>query len=135
MRCAPPIPEATRLHGHVVASLETWLARIEGREVKTGAWWPDAALGDLAARRLLTVRAWRKFAAGLDAATLAREVRFTNSAGVDCHDPIEAIVRHVVNHSTHHRAQIASLMRAAGQKPPVLDYIVWRRELGERSTL
>lgn len=126
---ATPPATATRLYAHVVGSLETWLERTEGRPVRAGAWWPESDLADLLARRRRISSAWLAYAARLDGIELAREVRFTNSAGIACLDPVEAIVRHVVNHGTHHRAQIAVELRATGVAPPAMDYIVWRREL------
>jgi len=31
----------------------------------------------------------------------------------------------VVNHTTHHRAQVSTRLRAAGGEPPLVDYIAW----------
>lgn len=122
---APP-PKAVKLFGHLVASLENWLARVEGR--KAAAWWPEAPLDELSRRRVAALARWREYAGSLDARELAREVVFENSAGLPCRDPVEAIVRHVVNHGTYHRGQIASALRDAGHPAPAIDYIVWRRE-------
>ena len=130
LESAKPLPEpALKTWGHVVASLECWLERVEGRNVPPGAWWSTATLAEWGKRRAAAHARWAVYAEGLDARELAREVRFTNSSGQPCHDPVEAIVRHVVNHGTHHRAQVATSLRAAGLVPPAMDYIVWRREL------
>jgi len=37
------------------------------------------------------------------------------------------ILLHVVNHSTHHRGQVAGFLRASGITPPPLDYIAYVR--------
>src|SRR4029079_17913742 len=127
---ADPVPDAAaKLWGHVVDALEAWLDRVEGRPVAASRWWTRAPLSEWKTRRIDAHARWTEWARRLDAAELSREVRFTNSAGQPCRDPVEAVVRHVVNHGTHHRAQIASHLRAAGSAPPVLDYIAWRREL------
>lgn len=44
--------------------------------------------------------------------------------------PLWKIVLHVVNHSTHHRGQVAGFLRALGRVPPSLDSITFAR-LGE----
>ena len=31
----------------------------------------------------------------------------------------------VVNHTTHHRAQINARLRVLGAEPPIVDYIAW----------
>jgi uncharacterized damage-inducible protein DinB len=129
LRAAPGVsPDAVKLFGHVAASLATWMVRIQGGVATPKDWWPPWSVDESSRRLAAAVSKWQEYAARLDAKELAREVRFTNSLGVDCHDPVEAIVRHVVNHGTHHRAQIASLLRAAGHAPPNADYIAWRRE-------
>jgi uncharacterized damage-inducible protein DinB len=38
------------------------------------------------------------------------------------------LIRHVVNHSTYHRGQLATQLRQLGQIPPATDFIVYRRE-------
>jgi uncharacterized damage-inducible protein DinB len=42
--------------------------------------------------------------------------------------PLWQIVLHVVNHGTHHRGQVAAMMRAMGHVPPPLDLIRYYRE-------
>ena len=105
------------------------MLRIEGHNPPADAWWKPATLAEWGRRRPAAHAKWMAYAEKLDARELARDAHFTNSAGQACRDPVEAIVRHVVNHGTHHRAQIASTLRAAGFPPPVMDYIAWRREL------
>jgi uncharacterized damage-inducible protein DinB len=131
---ANPLPDAAlKTWGHVVASLDCWLDRIQGKSVPPAVWWSPAPLAEWGKRRPAAHARWTAYARTLDARELAREVRFTNSAGQPCHDPVEAIVRHLVSHGTHHRAQVSASLRAAGFEPPTMDYIVWRRELQQAS--
>jgi uncharacterized damage-inducible protein DinB len=39
--------------------------------------------------------------------------------------PPWAVLRHVVNHATYHRGQIASKLKRFGKEPPVTDFIFW----------
>jgi len=122
----PPLPQAERIFAHVVGAMELWYERVVGGEYKKLAVWPEVR------PRLEAVsERWRAHLARADANELARRVEFTNSAGQACADRLDDIVRHVVNHGSHHRGQIASLLRAAGQVPETLDFIVWRRKQGE----
>ena len=136
LRCAQALqaaggpPAAVRVWAHVVGALETWFERVIGAQSARTEIWPE--IQDLAVlqRRFEGVhQAFRRHLERCEPAELARLVRFKNSKGEPCADPLEAILRHLMNHGTHHRAQLASALRAAGHAPPSMDYIVWRREL------
>ena len=65
--------------------------------------------------------------ADADAGT-ARRPHDPSSAGPD-RDPAPRVVfRHVVNHSTYHRGQVASKLKRLGVEPPVTDFIFWAFE-------
>lgn len=39
--------------------------------------------------------------------------------------PVHDILTHLLNHGTHHRAQLLSQLKRLGHQPPVLDYIAY----------
>lgn len=123
-----PLPTATRLFAHVVGASELWLARVENTDTTHLAVWPEFPTAALTLERSDAVSSrWTLLLSTATTADLTRAITFHNSKNEPCSDPLEAIVTHLANHGTHHRAQIASLLRAAGANPPSLDYIVWRR--------
>jgi uncharacterized damage-inducible protein DinB/uncharacterized protein YciI len=128
-RLPAPHAQAERLFAHLVGASELWFERVTGGDYGKLAVWPEGVpLAELRRRCEAVAQRWRAHLEQADAHELARVVEFRNSAGQPCADPLEAIVRHVVNHGPHHRGQIASLLRAAGQPPENLDFIVWRRQ-------
>lgn len=53
---------------------------------------------------------------------------YTNSSGESFSNKISDILFHVINHSTHHKAQISSQFRQAGIEPLITDYIFYKRK-------
>jgi uncharacterized damage-inducible protein DinB len=62
------------------------------------------------------------FINGLGIGDLDRRVSYENPPGTAWTYMLREMVRHVVNHSTYHRGQIASLLRRFGTTPPPTDY-------------
>lgn len=67
----------------------------------------------------------------LDSATdesLYEQISYSNTKGVPFQNTVKDILSHVINHSTHHRAQIAARLREQGIAPPQTDYIFYLRQ-------
>jgi uncharacterized damage-inducible protein DinB len=58
---------------------------------------------------------------------LSERVAYANTRGEAFENTAADIFAHLINHSTHHRAQAAAALRAAGKVPPATDYIFFRR--------
>jgi len=63
----------------------------------------------------------------IDSIDLAQSFEYSNTKGQTFTNSLRDILFHVVNHSTHHRAQIATELKANGIAPLVTDYIVYKR--------
>ena len=64
----------------------------------------------------------------LNTVNLSDSVTYRNSKGQEFTNSGRDILFHVVNHTTHHRAQIISDFRQAGIEPLVTDYIFYKRK-------
>ncbi|MBK7645595.1 MAG: DinB family protein [Planctomycetes bacterium] len=122
------LARAERLFAHIVGAQEVWYERVAGGGSRKLAVWPEhVPLAEAHTRFEVIAERWRAQLEKADANELARRVEFKNSKGEACSDRLDDILRHIVNHGTHHRGQIASLLREAGHVPETLDFIVWRR--------
>ena len=110
---------------HTLWSEWIWLERLRGRsprEVFDPAGFPTVA--DIRAR-------WSPvedgYAAVLDPpdVDLARPVTYTNRKGEEWTYPVGQILRHVMNHGTHHRGQLVTMLRQLGEVPPTTDFLVF----------
>jgi uncharacterized damage-inducible protein DinB len=63
----------------------------------------------------------------LEQADFSAPITYTNSQGQVFTNTVRDILFHVNNHSTHHKAQLASRFKALDIKPLVTDYIFFRR--------
>ena len=111
--------EILRLFSHVFNAQEIWLNRINESSNAVGVW--DEFDLDTCIERLKRSNAdwieWLKRPHDFD-----KNISFTNSAGESHIMRLGDIVIHVANHSTHHRGQIATLLRQQNIAPPKGDY-------------
>jgi uncharacterized damage-inducible protein DinB len=115
---------------HLVAAEEIWLSRWKGapRAKLTGV----EEVGDL--RALLEwwgrVRDERdRYLATVSEADLDGEMEMKTAAGATYRHRYSDMFRHLANHSTYHRGQLAAMLRLIGEKPPSTDLIRFYREV------
>lgn len=122
----PDDARAVSLFAHIVATEEIWLARLEGRPQATPIW-PERNLERCKADMTKTVSAWKRFLDAREESDLNQPIDYATSQGEPFKNSVKEVVTHVVNHGTHHRAQIVSRLREAGHVPPATDYIFYIR--------
>jgi uncharacterized damage-inducible protein DinB len=118
---------------HIVGAewiwLERWMARVPGGFPE---WVLKPELADLMARLRAVEQERAQYLASLPANAGESMVKFRLMNGTEDQQPVEVMVRHVVNHGTYHRGQIAAFLRQNGVKPPSTDYIAFARILPAR---
>lgn len=116
------LPEANKLFSHVLTAQHIWAKRILGEQPKKGVWeeQPKAVFEELSAENALL------FQTILATKQLDEVIHYANSYG-EFENGLQDILFHVVNHSTYHRAQIATMLKKAGQVPPVTDFVILKR--------
>jgi uncharacterized damage-inducible protein DinB len=69
------------------------------------------------------------YASDLTDAEVNRSLTYKNLAGQAFSSPIWQILLHVVNHGTHHRGQVTTMLRQLGETPTNLDLIRYHRSV------
>ncbi len=112
---------------HMYWAQQMWIHRIGGPYEKPADLWALKRLDACVADGAEMTKAW---IAILETCELETPITFTTvSDNVTYTHTIGEIVTHVVNHGTHHRAQISSILRGQGVTPPGTDYIFYLRTL------
>ncbi|MFN0136647.1 MAG: DinB family protein [Phycisphaerae bacterium] len=113
---------------HTWAGEHVWVQRWQG---KSETKWPDeSAAVTIADLRERFRAAWRErdaFLATLSGADIEREVSYRDSRGSMFRASLHDMIRQMVVHSIHHRAQIVNILRRLGTSAPELDYMMHAR--------
>jgi uncharacterized damage-inducible protein DinB len=115
-------PAGLRVMGHVIGAEWLWLARLE-RVTPRLAVWPALSAVECEAECVALPGAWRAFLAAADPGRLSEVVAYVSSKGESWRSTVGDILTHVVLHSSYHRGQVASHLRAAGAEPAYTDFI------------
>lgn len=115
------------LLSHLLRTRLLWLGRVEASPDAGLPFWQRDTLDACAARAKAGTAAWLRHLASCTDADLTRTATYTNSKGITYTSTLREVITHVVNHGTHHRAQIALLLRDNGVAPPLTDYIFYTR--------
>jgi uncharacterized damage-inducible protein DinB len=123
---ASSFPSVRGTLGHIVAAEWIWLRRWRGESpTAMPGWVSESSLSELRGQ-LAAVEAERdQYLASLSDADLAQRVEYRTLAGQAYFDPLAGLMRHLVNHSTYHRGQVATQMRHCGKVPPTTDLFAY----------
>ena len=124
---AQPRPMLNLL-GHIASTQEIWLARILNTDTQHQANWPEYDLETIKQKLPESSEEWAEFIETMNDEHLKEEHQYSNSKGKLFKTTLEDVVLHVINHATHHRAQLVKMLRDQGEEPPVTDYIFYSRE-------
>ncbi len=112
------------LMNHIVNAHQIWNSRISGDEPFDV--WIIHSFHDL---KNIDILNYTKTLHIIDTKEFSEVIKYTNSKGETFTNSVKDILFHVVNHSTYHRAQIATECKSAGIAPLVTDYIFLKREM------
>jgi uncharacterized damage-inducible protein DinB len=107
---------------HVLGTEYVWFSRIKAEKSLMPVW-PELNLTEAQQHAQDLARIWSTYLDALDEAASARNIVYQNTKGETWSNSVEDILTHVIMHSTYHRGQIASDMRAAGNTPAYTDFI------------
>jgi uncharacterized damage-inducible protein DinB len=113
---------------HHAGALRAWGTRFEGGQVT--ALPSESEVPDVETALRLVVEGYETLVreAGRAGEELNQIFTYRSLRGFMVSLPRWALLRHVVNHGTYHRGQIANMMRQVGAAPPSTDFFLWAME-------
>ena len=111
---------------HIVLVQRLWLDRIQGVNAAY-RYWDPAPVSEILEMSEFSTGDWIQFLSVVSPDGWHRRINYVNVRGVSFVNSLEEIVTQVINHSTHHRAQVSLMIRQACHQPPVLDFISFAR--------
>ena len=124
----PTQEEARKLLSHIAHAQEIWLGRMESSERANTPLWDSISHEEIAEKLESNNAGWNSYLSSLSEDDFGKEIEYRSMKGDPFSTKIVDILFHVINHSTHHRAQISTLLRQSGITPAPTDYILFARE-------
>ncbi len=115
------------IFSHIIISQILWLNRVKKESYEFSDFWQMLNLEEMNALYLRSTIDWISFIKKREEENLELLYSYTNSKGLKYSNTLAQIMTHVINHSTYHRAQIATLLREENIQPPLTDYIAFFR--------
>lgn len=115
--------KAIKLFSHILDSHSIWNGRISPPQ-SPYAVWQIQATEDF---HKIDQTNYEQTQHILNSEDLNQKIQYTTSTGLPFTNTIRDIVFHVLNHSTYHRAQIATEFKNNGMEPLATDYILFKR--------
>ncbi len=114
---------------HIAWGEWLWLARWQERAATDQSPLDCEDLTTLHSRWSDIQREQTQFIAHLVPAAFKRLISYENPVGTRWTYSLQHMLQHVVNHSTYHRGQVASMLRQVGATAPATDFLLRLDEL------
>ena len=115
---------------HLLVAQQTWLKRCMALPAPTTPLWPQWPAEDFISIIDANHTAIIAYLETLQPQDFDRKITYKSSIG-QFENTLSDILAHLVNHGTHHRAQIGQYLKMAGAELPASDYILYIRNLNQ----
>lgn len=118
-------PKILTFISHIHNAQLIWFDRINGISSETPVW-AEYSIEEAIEKLRESSEMWIAHINQVE--KLDQEISYHNSIGEAHTSVLSDIMTHVANHGTHHRGQLALLLREEGIAPPASDFIFFSRD-------
>ncbi|MVN91130.1 DinB family protein [Mucilaginibacter aquatilis] len=120
---------AVKLTAHILGAQQIWLSRCRTDSAAGLTVWPDLQAVQLKYIMQENHTQWIDYIKTLNTDDFEKPVAYITTKGAQYTDKLIDILTHVINHGTHHRAQVGQELKKAGiNELPSTDYIFYTRQ-------
>jgi uncharacterized damage-inducible protein DinB len=120
--------KAEQLMAHLLTAQQVWLGRCIDKSANITTLWPDWKADTFEQMINNNHQQWLKYLESLNDSDFERRIRYKNLQGDNFETGLTDILTHLINHGTHHRAQVGQHLKLEGADLPSTDYILFARE-------
>lgn len=121
--------KAVELMAHLLVAQQIWLNRCKGLPAVGGALWPDWKADTFSDIIAENSKEWLNYLDSLQEDDFEKLIPYKNSKGDSFENKLSDVLAHLINHGTHHRAQIGQQLKFIGADSlPNTDYIAYLRQ-------
>lgn len=120
--------KAEQLMAHLLTAQQVWLGRCIDKPANITTLWPDWKADTFEQMINNNHQQWLKYLESLNDSDFERRIRYKNLQGDNFETGLTDILTHLINHGTHHRAQVGQHLKLEGADLPSTDYILFARE-------
>lgn len=117
-------PKILKFVSHIANAQIIWLSRLKDETTSVGVW-EEYELKEALELLERSSQNWLEYIYSDD--ELDGVISYKNSRGQVFESRVADILTHVANHGTHHRGQIALMLREENIAPPASDFIFYAR--------
>jgi len=124
--------KVVQLMAHILAAQQIWLNRCLGLPQAAVELWigPGTQVTGFTEKITENYKAWIECLDGFTEADFDKTIYYQNLRGDNWESKLVDILAHVINHGTHHRAQIGQQLKFNGAETlPNTDYIAYIRQI------
>lgn len=124
-----PSAEALKYLSHILLTEREYYERLYGKDSTGFDFWRGLTLEECSETAQENAGLYEKLLKNFDDEGLGQISHYYTGAGEPVKNTYREVLSHVLFHSMNHRGQILTILRKEDIQPPILDYIVYCRQL------